>query len=73
MHDGDDVHQRALELLRERDYGDYEERLRLIVLIRVEHAEPLTSPAYDVGHTADELAEQYLEHYRLLHGKVGER
>jgi len=68
LHDGDDVHRRALELLRERDYGDYEERLRLIVLIRVERAEPLTSPAYDVGHTADELAAQYLEHYRLLHG-----
>ena len=41
LHDGDDVHRRALELLRERDYGDYEERLRLIVLIRVERAEPL--------------------------------
>ena len=49
LHDGDDVHRRALELLRERDYGDYEERLRLIVLIRVERAEPLTSPAYDVA------------------------
>jgi hypothetical protein len=68
LHDGDDVHRRALDLLRERDYGDYEERLRLIVLIRVERAEPLTSPAYDVGHTEDELAAQYLEHYRLLHG-----
>jgi uncharacterized protein len=68
LHEGDDIHRRALELLRERDYGDYEERLRLIVLIRVERAEPLTSPAYDVGHTAEELAAQYLEHYRSLHG-----
>ncbi len=68
LHDGDDVHARALELLRERDYGEYEDRYRLIVLIRVERAEPLTSPAYDLGHTAAELAAQYLEQYRLLHG-----
>ena len=68
LHEDDDVYRRALELLRDRDYGDYEERLRLIVLIRVERAELLTSPAYDVGHTAEELAAQYLEHYRLLHG-----
>jgi uncharacterized protein len=68
LHEADDVHRRALELLRKRDYGDYEERVRLIVLIRVERAEPLTSPAYDVGHTAEELAAQYLEHYRSLHG-----
>ena len=59
LHEGDDVYRRALELLRERDYGDYEERIQLIVLIRVERAEPLTSPAYDVGHTEDELAAQY--------------
>ena len=50
------------------DYGDYEERVRTIVLIRVERGEPLTSPAYDEGHTAEELASQYLEHYRSLHG-----
>jgi general stress protein 26 len=68
LHEGDDVYRRALELLRERHYGDYQERVRSIVLIRVERAEPLTSPAYDVGHTAEELAAQYLEHYRLLHG-----
>ncbi len=42
LHDGDDVHARALELLRERDYGEYEDRYRLIVLIHVERAEPLT-------------------------------
>ena len=68
IHEGDDVFRRGLELLRERDYGAYEDRVRAIVLIRVERAEPLTSPAYDIGHTADELAAQYLEHYRSLHG-----
>jgi uncharacterized protein len=68
IHEGDDVYRRGLELLRERDYGAYEQRVRAIVLISVARAEPLTSPAYDDGHTEAQLVRQYLEHYASLHG-----
>lgn len=67
IHEGDEVYERALELLRERDYGAYEDRVRAIVLIRVERAEPVTSPAYDAGHTEAELIEQYVAYYAGLH------
>jgi predicted pyridoxine 5'-phosphate oxidase superfamily flavin-nucleotide-binding protein len=49
IHEGDEVYERGLELLRARDYQVYEDRVRAIVLIHVEQAEPMTSPAYYVG------------------------
>src|SRR5215216_6041276 len=39
IHEDDEVYERGLELLRPRDYQAYEERVRAIVLIRVDHAE----------------------------------
>ena len=64
IHADDDVYRRGLELLREREYGAYEERVGAIVLIRVERAAPLTSPAYDEPD-ADEAAlrKHYEEYY----------
>jgi uncharacterized protein len=67
IHEGDKVYRHGLELLRERDYQAYEARIRAIVLIEVEHAEPITSPAYDVGQTEDELVEHYIDYYVGLH------
>jgi uncharacterized protein len=67
IHEHDDVYRRGLELLRERDYEGYEDRVRAIVLIRVEHAEAITSPAYDVGQTEAELAAHYIDYYVGLH------
>jgi len=67
VHRGDDVSRRALALLRERDYAAYEERVRAVVLIRVERAEQLTSPAYDLPETSEEdVLAMYEEHYRGL-------
>jgi uncharacterized protein len=63
IHESGDVYRHGLELLRERDYAAYEDRVRAIVLIRVERAEPLTSPAYDVGQTEQELVDHYVEYY----------
>ena len=63
VHDRGEVYERGLELLRERDYAAYEDRVRAIVLIRVERAEPVTSPAYDLGATEHELRETYEEYY----------
>jgi hypothetical protein len=67
IHRGDDVWDRALGLLGERGYQAYEDRVRAIVLIRVERAEEVTSPVYDLPDTreADVLA-SYEEHYRRL-------
>ena len=66
IHRDDDVYRRGLELLNQRDYSAYEERVRAIVLINVARAEPVTSPAYDDGHTEEELVAQYLEYYGSL-------
>jgi hypothetical protein len=67
IHEGDEVYERGLELLRARDYQVYEDRVRAIVLIHVEQAEPMTSPAYDVGQTEPQLVEHYLDYYVGLH------
>ena len=68
IHEGDETYVRGLELLRDRGYSAFEERVRAIVLIRVERALPLTSPAYDMGATEDELREQYAAYYAELNG-----
>ena len=66
IHEDDDVYRRALELLREREYGAYEDRVNAIVLIRVERADAVTSPAYDIGSTEAELVEHYARYYTSL-------
>jgi uncharacterized protein len=75
VHDHDDVYRRGLELLRERGYSAYDDRVRSIVLIRVQTAEQMTSPAYDTGQTEAELVDHYIDYYvglhRGHHGDVG--
>ncbi len=66
VHEGDETYVRGLEVLRERGYAAFEERVRAIVLIHVERAEPVTSPAYDLGATEEELREQYTAYYGEL-------
>jgi hypothetical protein len=73
IHRGDEVYERGLVLLRERDYAVDEDRVRAIVLIRVEHAEPMTSPAYDLGRTEAELVEHYIDYYVSLHRPPDDR
>ena len=68
VHEGDETYVRGLELLRERGYAAFEGRVRAIVLIRVERALPLTSPAYDVGATEEELREQYAAYFAEVNG-----
>ena len=38
--------------------------IRAVVLVHVERALPLTSPAYDAGATEDEVRERWETHYR---------
>lgn len=59
----DDVFQRACQIYR--DMGLTHE-IRAVVLIRVERALPVTSPAYDRGATEDEIKEQWRRYWRKL-------
>ena len=40
-----------------------EERIHAVVLLRVERARPLVSPAYDTGATEDALRRHWLDYY----------
>jgi hypothetical protein len=40
--------------------------VRSAVLVKVERALPLTSPAYDQGASEDEVRERWERHYRAL-------
>ena len=41
-----------------------------VVLIQVERAEPLISPAYDVGANENDVREDWLQYWNSLHGQV---
>src|SRR5437763_13895285 len=45
VHAGDDVFERALEIYAARGLNDYRERMRNVVLVTVERATAVTSPA----------------------------
>lgn len=67
IHRGGEIYERALELLREREYAAYEERIGAIVLIRVERADEVTSPAYDLpGADEEEIRASYEARYKAL-------
>lgn len=44
-----------------------DERIRAVVMIDVTEARPLTSPAYDLGRTEDEVRAQWMERWRGLY------
>ncbi|MCP5084222.1 MAG: pyridoxamine 5'-phosphate oxidase family protein [Alphaproteobacteria bacterium] len=48
-------------------WGELCDILGGIVVIKVEKAAPLSSPAYDVGTTEEELKEQFLTYFTQLH------
>lgn len=43
------------------------DRVQSIVFIAVSRARPLTSPAYDLGHTESDVKAQWWAHYSKLH------
>ncbi len=45
--------------------------IRSIVLMQVERALPLISPAYDLGRTEDELRDRWARYYASLHQEEG--
>ena len=50
-------------------WGDLCEIFKGVVVIEVERALPLTSPAYDVGASEPELREQWLAYFTGLQGR----
>ena len=57
----------ALEPRFREVWGDLCDKLGGIVIIKVDKAAPLSSPAYDVGATQEELKEQFLTFFTQLH------
>jgi predicted pyridoxine 5'-phosphate oxidase superfamily flavin-nucleotide-binding protein len=45
--------------------GTQRQRIRSVVLVTVERARPLTSPAYDLGMSEDEVRQQWESNYGL--------
>ena len=68
VHRDGDILERALELYVSLGMSDYRERIRSVVLVKVDHALELTSPVYDLGLTEEQVRAQYAEHFRRLLG-----
>jgi predicted pyridoxine 5'-phosphate oxidase superfamily flavin-nucleotide-binding protein len=63
---GDELYEDGLQLLSSRGFDAREERVRTIVLIAVERAAPLLSPAYDDGATEEDVSARWEKHFRAL-------
>ena len=66
VHTDGDVFERGVVFYEARGTVRARERIRGIVIVAVERASPVTSPAYDIGATADELRTLWLA--RLTEG-----
>jgi predicted pyridoxine 5'-phosphate oxidase superfamily flavin-nucleotide-binding protein len=64
-------YEEALAFYRAR--GSRVSAIREIVLVRVERAEPVDSPAYDTGASEDEVRERWEQHYDALRARSGPR
>lgn len=66
VHNDGAILERALELYVSLGLSDYRDRIRGVVLVKVERALELTSPVYDLGRTEDEVRAEYAAHFRRL-------
>jgi predicted pyridoxine 5'-phosphate oxidase superfamily flavin-nucleotide-binding protein len=64
VHTDDDVYERGIAFYEARGTVRARERIRSIVIIAVERALEVTSPAYDLGMTEEELRERFLQRMR---------
>jgi predicted pyridoxine 5'-phosphate oxidase superfamily flavin-nucleotide-binding protein len=62
LHRDGDIFERGLTLLAQRGYDARRERVKTIVLVTVEHAAPLTSPAYEGGASEEQIAARWEQH-----------
>jgi hypothetical protein len=66
LHSEGELFERGLALLRERGYDARGERVKTIVLVEVEHAAELISPAYDGGASEAEVTARWELHSQEL-------
>jgi hypothetical protein len=64
VHTDDDVYERGIAFYEARGTVQARERIRSIVIVTVDRALPVTSPAYDLGMTEEELRGRFRQ--RLL-------
>jgi uncharacterized protein len=69
LHTDGEIYELGLKVLADRGYNLTRERVRTVVLTRVDRATPLISPAYDSGRTGQEIREQWLRHFDALNGR----
>jgi uncharacterized protein len=67
VHRDGEVFEQGLAVLRARGSSTARERIRAMVVIEVTAAEPLISPAYDVGATEEATVTSWLRHHVDLH------
>ena len=73
LHRSGETYERGLRLLAERGYDASRERVRTIVVVGVERAAPLISPAYDSGASEEEVAEVWERRIAELRGWASAR
>jgi predicted pyridoxine 5'-phosphate oxidase superfamily flavin-nucleotide-binding protein len=61
VHTDDDVFERGIAFYEARGTVRARERINAIVIVAVERALAVTSPAYDLGMTEEELRERFLQ------------
>ena len=66
VHSGGDVFERGVAVLEELGYTTDRSTIRSIVLVDVETAAPIISPAYATGATEDELTASWLRRFNEL-------
>jgi predicted pyridoxine 5'-phosphate oxidase superfamily flavin-nucleotide-binding protein len=63
---GGEVHQAVLEWFR-RERGTDTTRVEAVVMVRVDEAAPVVSPAYDTGASEADIIERWRDHHLALH------
>lgn len=66
VHSSGDIFERGVALLAELGYTTDRSRIRSIVLVDVESAAPIISPAYATGATEGEVASSWLRRFNEL-------
>lgn len=66
LHSEGEIYERGLALLAERGYDAGPDRIKTIVLVRVDRAAPLISPAYDGGASEEAVEARWERHFSEL-------
>jgi predicted pyridoxine 5'-phosphate oxidase superfamily flavin-nucleotide-binding protein len=72
VHRDGPVYESGLRFYHERS-GLTSDRIEAIIVVKVEYAAPVTSPAYDDGSTEPEIEQRSLEMYGLMRSRRGRR